>query len=129
MRWAKRKAGVRNKKPALVSIYFDDEKALPCIESFTDDIRWGRFIINNRNGLKYVRKIPFQEHNLDARYMITCGRIADIEIVDVADELLKSGEMLMLLDRILNQDYSVQYAFHTNDANDFIKKITYRSLV
>lgn len=127
-KWAFRKAETRNKKPALLTIMFDDTSAKDFIEFFSDDLRWGRFVINNRNGIQYVRKIAFQEHNLDAKYMITYGRIADIDVIDVADELNESGKMLTSLDRILNKNYAMQYVFHLNEANQYIRKITYRPL-
>ncbi len=69
-KWAQRKAIARRKPAALVTITFDKEAASPFIESFCDDIRWGRFVINNRNGINYIAKVPFKEHNLDARYDI-----------------------------------------------------------
>ncbi|MBO4808231.1 MAG: DUF3990 domain-containing protein [Lachnospiraceae bacterium] len=128
-KWAFRKASLRNKKPALITITFDVEAAEPYIERFSDDLRWGRFIINNRNGLAYIKEIRFQENNLDARYPITFGRIADIEIRNVAKELSEKKEMLSSLDKILNPAYPIQYAFHTDEATKFIKKMSYQSLV
>ena len=46
VRWAKRKAKLRGKSPAVISVYFDVEAADNIIERFSDDLRWGRFIIN-----------------------------------------------------------------------------------
>lgn len=128
VKWAKRKARLRGKAPAVITVYFDVDKALPYIEKFSDDLRWGRFIINNRNGLKYINKIPFKENNLDARYAITYGRIADVDIIDVAKELNDTNRMLMSIDRILNNDYAFQYAFHTDEATRFITKMSYQSV-
>ena len=127
-KWAYRKAFLRNSKPAIVTIIFDEEGANAIIEKFADDLRWGRFVINNRNGIKYFNSLPFKDNNLDARYDITFGRIADIDVINVADELRKSGEMLQSLDKILNTDYPLQYAFHTDRAVEYIKKITYQSI-
>lgn len=128
-RWAYRKAGLRGKKPAVITIVFDEKAAKNIIEYFSDDLRWGRFIINNRNGLAYIKNVAFKDNNLDARYDITCGRIADIDIIDVADELKENGMMLISLDRILNKEYPIQYAFHTEQSTVYIKKMSYRSLV
>ncbi len=86
-KWAFRKSRARNKKPAILTIYFDVQEAEPFIERFSDDLRWGRFIINNRNGLVYINSVRFKENNLDARYPITFGRISDIDVLDVAKEL------------------------------------------
>ena len=127
LKWAKHKASVRGKAPAVVTAEVDLEAAKPLIESFDDDIRWGRFIINNRNGMKYIKRVSFQDNNLDARYPITYGRISDIDVLDVAKELNKSGMMLSSLNRILNKKYSMQYAFHTDEAVSYIKKLSYQS--
>ena len=107
-------------------MYFDEGSAHPIIEYFCDDLRWGQFIINNRNGSQYIRGVSFQENNLDARYEITYGRIADIEVTDIASELKESGEMLYSLERILNKNYPLQIVFHTSNATQFIKKMSYR---
>ena len=120
LKWAKHKAQVRGKAPAVVTAEVDLETAAHLIESFEDDIRWGRFIINNRNGMKYIKKVSFQDNNLD-------GRISDIDVLDVAKELRNTGNMLNSLDRILNKKYSMQYAFHTDEATSYIKKLSYES--
>lgn len=54
------------------------------------------------------------------------GRISDIDILDVAKKLADSGEMLSSLDRIINIEYPIQYAFHTEDSTKYIKKMFYR---
>ena len=81
-KWADRKAIARASKPAVITVLFDNESAQDIIERFYDDLRWGRFIINNRNGLNYINNIPFKDNNLDARYQITYGRVADIDVAD-----------------------------------------------
>ena len=119
VKWARHKASVRGKNAAVVTVSVDLDSARDLIESFDDDIRWGRFIINNRNGMKYIKNVSFQDNNLDARYPITYGRISDIDVRDVAKELNESGKMLSSLDRILNKSYSMQYAFHTKEAASY----------
>ena len=126
--WAYRKAKVRKRKPALVTIYFDEESARPYITSFNDDLRWGQFVINNRNGIKYFNQVSKGEHNLDAKYHITYGRIADINVVDIAEMLEKEGKELEDLSDILNTNYPFQYVLHTKFSTKFISKITYRNL-
>ena len=126
--WAIRKAKARKSKPAIVEIYFDEAAAEPIVERFEDDLRWGRFVINNRNGYDYINKVEFQEHNLNHKYQITIGRIADVSVMDVADELLESNEILMSLDRILKLTYPRQIVFHTQYATTFIKKMSYRNI-
>ena len=127
-KWAYHKAKVRNSKPAIVKMYFDEAAAESIIERFEDDLRWGRFVINNRNGYDYINKVEFQEHNLNHKYQITIGRIADVGVMDVADELLESNEMLMSLDRILKLTYPQQIVFHTQYATTFIKKMSYQNI-
>lgn len=126
--WANRKARVRTSRPAVVTLWFDAEAAKDMIEYFSDDLRWGRFIINNRNGLNYIRRVSFKDNNLDSRYHITCGRVADIDAVNIADELNKSGLMLNSIENILNMNYPQQIVFHTLESLSCIKKTSYRSV-
>lgn len=127
IKWAFRKAGVRKKEAAIVMIDFDYDTALSDskIVVFDNDLRWGRFVINNRNGYKYIDKISFKEHNLDSKYHITYGRIADYDILGVAEDLDNLGEILMDTNKILNPFYSYQYAFHTQEALSYIGRKTY----
>ena len=128
VRWAKRKAFARCRQAAVITVLFDEEAARPIIEYFSDDLRWGRFVINNRNGQQYIKRVAFQDNNLDARYEITCGRIADIDVVDIAEELNLNGKMLTSLNRILNTGYPLQIAFHTENSLQYIRKISYRQV-
>lgn len=124
--WAHHKAKVRDSEPAVVKLLFDKASAEPFIERFQDDLRWGRFIVNNRNGLDYANKMPFQEHNLDHKYHITIGRIADVSVLKVVNKLRKKEIMLNSLTDILNPDFSLQIVFHTQFAVGFIKVISYK---
>lgn len=126
--WAIRKGITRYDKAAVLTIDFDYENAKSYIEFFSDDLRWGRFLINNRNGLNYLNGVPFKEHNIDGRYHITFGRIADLEVITIAKELMKTGQMLHSIDRILNKRYAFQYAFHTRFAVQFLSNIRYTVL-
>lgn len=125
---ADRKAIARASKPAVITVLFDYESAQDIIERFHDDLRWGRFIINNRNGLNYINNIPFKDNNLDARYQITYGRVADIDVIDVAEDLRRTNKMLTSLDKILNSEYPQQIVFHTKDSLAYIKKMSYRNV-
>lgn len=60
---------------------------------------------------------------MDAKYDITYGRIADIDVVDVADILNEEGKMLYSLDRIKNLSYPMQYAFHTERSLSYVKVV------
>lgn len=128
VKWARRKSIVRKSKPSVVTVLFDKDSAENIIEYFSDDIRWGQFVINNRNGLNYINKIPFKDNNLDSKYHITYGRVADIDVVDVADKLNESGLMLDSVDKILNTAYPWQIVFHTLESLRYIKKLSYRSV-
>lgn len=128
VRWAYRKAKSRNRAPALVTVYFDIQSAAPLITFFEDDLRWGRFVINNRNGKDYIKSIPYKENNLDAKYPITFGRIADVDVLEVAEQLRENRQMLMSLDKILNLKYKHQYAFHTETALKHIVRTTYKEV-
>ena len=96
---------------------------MPYIESFSDDLRWARFVINNRIGQEYIKKVPFQENNLDARYAITYGRIADLELRKVLRELKLNSAMLSDKSLIYNKSYPYQYAFHTLGALSYLSEI------
>lgn len=127
--WAKHKASVRGKKAgAVIKLVVDLEIAAQYIESFDDDLRWGRFIMNNRNGYSYINQVQFKENNLDAKYAITYGRIADIDVYEIAKKLKQEGKMLHTIDGILNKNYSMQYAFHTSEALKCIKKMSYQQV-
>ena len=128
VQWAHRKSIVRMKSAAVLTVDFDIEAARDLIEEFEEDIRWGRFIINNRNGIKYIDRVPFKDNNLDARYSITHGRVADIDVVNYANELNESGKMLDSVERILNREYAMQYAFHTEEAISYIRKYVYQNV-
>ena len=119
--WAKRKAIVRKQNPAVVMLEFDEEAAETIIKRFSNDLVWGQFVINNRNGLDYINAISVKEHNLDARYDITYGRIADYDVRDVAIELADTGEMIQDVSRILNPFYAYQYAFHTKASLKYVR--------
>ncbi len=124
-KWALHKASVRAKKPAVVSVEFDIESARDIIETFTDDLRWGRFVINNRNGIGYIDKVSYKENNLDAKYHITYGRIADLNVLDVADRLKQTSQNLKSIDEILNRNFPMQYAFHTDEAIRYLSNFSY----
>ena len=124
--WAIRKAKARKSKPAIVKVYFDEAAAESIIVRFQDDLRWGRFVINNRNGRDYISKVSFQEHNLDREYQITIGRIADVRVAKIARKLDAEERMLESLTDIFNSKYPQQIVFHTQYATTFIRKLSYR---
>ena len=126
VKWAKRKAIAQLDRAAIVTADFCNEHAP--IKHFEDGLEWGRFIINNRNGLRYINQIPYKENNLFGIYPITKGRIADISVNDAAACLMKSNEMLNSIESIYNSAYPLQWAFHTEEALLYLKNIRYRIL-
>ena len=69
-KWAIRKSISLIEKPSVVRVIVDDNKMNTIVTTFEDDLRWGRFVINNRNGIAYVEKVAYKEHNC-------CGRIKE----------------------------------------------------
>lgn len=120
---AKRKSHYSGKFSAVVCMMFDNEAANNIIKIFNDDISWGQFIINNRNSIEYANKMPINDHNFDAKYQITYGRIADYDVAAIAKFLGKINRPLADLTNILNVNYAYQYAFHTADSLRHISNI------
>lgn len=112
-------------KPALVSYNFDMKAALASgmvMEFKKTDIDWGQFIINNRNGWRYVKAVgQTSNHNLFHNHPIVVGKVADGPIVRTAavlngkKRLLKSGE----LSDIINIGYPMQISMHDKIAEQF----------
>lgn len=128
-KWAIRKANSRSTKAAIVTVLFDFNSAAPFIEKFSDDLRWARFVINNRNGGEYIKVVPFKDNNLDCRYDMTYGRVADLDVTDIADELQTEKRMITELEirQILNPKYPIQLVLHSELAKSFVVKTSYSS--
>lgn len=78
--------------------------------------------------MSYIKQVSFHEHNLDAKYDITCGRIADLDVYTISKKLNETGELLKDLSSILNPGYPLQYAFHSSKGLACIQKITYQNV-
>ena len=127
-KWAKRKSDYRGKRPAIVILEFDELEAESVIKTFSDDLPWAKFVVNNRNGLAYIKKVSYKENNLDARYEITRGRIADVDVIEISKLLKRNGMELDSIEQIYNPDYPLQIVFHTEQELKFIKKVQYHSI-
>lgn len=127
---AKKKALWRNTKAAIVVVVFDDVYADTIIKKFQDDCQWAQFIMNNRNGLRYTKMVSSFEHNLDKKYDITYGRIADIDVVNFSNKLLNENRKIKEseLYKILNTSYAMQYAFHSSRCLEFVKRMYYKEV-
>lgn len=119
-KWAKHKALQRNSDPAIINVDFDFVSAKKHIKFFNDDIYWAQFVINNRNGYEYFKDLQNKDNNLDGKYDITCGRMADLNIASVAFDLSLTKQPIEMVNEILNENYSLQYAFHTSFSKSFI---------
>lgn len=86
------------------------------------DIDWAQFIINNRNGYAYTDYLKSKFHNLDSKYDIVTGAIADNRIVPlskylkVLNEPIKKSE----LNDIIYDYETEQISFHTLKSLDCI---------
>ncbi len=112
-------------KPVLVSYNFDMKAAMASgmmmIYEKTD-LAWGQFIINNRNGWKYVKAVEqTRNHNLFHNHPIVIGKTADGTIVRIA--ALLNGEKRLLkseeLSDIINIGYPRQISLHDKIAEQF----------
>ena len=121
---ARRKAF--HSKPSILRFDFDNKSAKDKILNFpAADMWWAQFIVNNRNGYLYTNAIHSTDHNLDARYDIVYGKIADGNIVKLAAWLNGKRREIQRAEckRLINDHYPMQYSFHTKDSLQYIKKI------
>lgn len=131
MKWAKRKAFSKCKAPSVVKLSFDYEGAIPLIKMFNDDLEWAQFVINNRNGMSYVKKVSVGLHNLDSRFDITEGSIADCNLAELAIALKKEGKPISDAELLIDarRPAQKQIVLHNEIALRFVKRITYQNLL
>lgn len=110
-------------EPYVLTYQFDQEKANKQCKILTfskTDIKWAQFIINNRNGHDYMNKAGTHFHNINHKYDIVKGAIADNEIVLLA-KTLKSLNTKATDEDINNMLYNYftrQISFHTYKSLD-----------
>ena len=114
--------------PAVLAMELDMAKAGGMMRLFQEaDILWAQYIVNNRNGYDYVIGLPkgLRVHNLDADDEIVIGKIADIDVISVAESLKHSGKAVdsRILSRMVNLKYPDQISFHTEGAVRCIREI------
>ena len=128
MNMAHRVARRKNVSESVVMCYALDENQLASadlrIRSFISiELGWLRFVVANR----YLQ-IDAEDHNLDSRWDIVHGYIADDRIVKLLDALVKGtvseGEVLRALHEARFK--SIQYSFHTAAAVALLKRIEVR---
>ena len=109
--------------PAVVELDYDDKASKSnkySVKEFTEEnLEWLQFIINNRNGIKYVQEINETNHNLGLTLDIVKGRIADGCILNLAEQLRRNNQKATISDLrkvIYSEDYATQISFHTPSA-------------
>lgn len=84
------------------------------------DLSWLRFIVANRYNV-----LSAAEHNLERRYDVVHGLVADDKVVQILDDLrneIISGEEA--LTRLRAAPYqTVQYSFHTDRAVAYLNRL------
>ena len=106
-------------EPYVLVFEYNERKAKEIcnILNFTKlDIKWAQFIINNRNGFEYMNSIGSHFHNINQKYDIVQGSIADNEIVILAQTLKNLNKKINVND-IHNMLYNYitrQISFHTH---------------
>ncbi len=119
-KWAIRKSIFRRKKPVVVILEFDEVAASGIIKKFDNDLMWGKFIVNNRNGQEYIDCVTEKINNLDAKFDIVYGRIADYDTIDIANALKEEKKELVSGKELINPYYSFQYSFHTEKGIEYL---------
>ena len=122
---ARRVARRKNSQGAVVICYSLDENQLVSaglrIRSFLNiEPGWSRFVVANRY---FQQDAP--DHNLDKRWDVVHGFIADDRIVRLLDALVKgfTTEDEVLKSLRMAQFKSIQYSFHSAAAVSLLKKI------
>lgn len=85
-------------------------------------IEWARFIVNNRN--RYFADAESEEYNIDAKYDVVLGPVADDAIAATIRRYM--GEKLDedgLRKRLTYKELSNQYSFHTSKAISYLRKV------
>ena len=108
-------------RPVVLAFKFDDKAATLGLHTKTFariDIPWTKFVIANRK-----RDEAAVDHNIDGRYDIVRGPVADDRLVRL---LMKYDRGLMTLEELRmqlakTQRGMVQYSFHTPKAVKFLK--------
>ena len=108
-------------RPVVLAFEFDDKAATLGLHTKTFariDIPWTKFVIANRK-----RDDAAADHNIDGRYDIVRGPVADDRLVRL---LMKYDRGLMTLEElrmqlVKTQRGMVQYSFHTPKAVKFLK--------
>lgn len=112
-------------KPVILIYNYFPTDNLNIYEFKSRNTEWAQFIINNRNGYEYVKNTKQTFHNLDQKYDIVIGEIADNRITSIADELKMLNDKLTINDfnNMLYYYHTNQYSFHTDKSISCIKLV------
>lgn len=97
--------------------------------SESDIIKWAQFIINNGCGLKYIQSVSaiqgYDDHNLDKRYDIVIGSIADGSITQVARKCKAQSRLVTVKEakEFLDNSFGIQYCISTERGLSVIDKM------
>lgn len=115
-------------KPYIVSVEFDDTSAkkLGVIKEFEDrTLAWCQFIACNRVRSKRYLEAVQSEHNVDNKFHIVRGFIADGDVVWICKQL--GHDLLPVNESIVKEfthpKFARQTSFHTEYALSFVKSI------
>ena len=109
-------------------VVFEFDGSIKPLDFEVADLKWFQFVVNNRNGYYYVRKVGETFHNLQSEFDIVRGPIADGDIVNVVNQLLFINRKANASDLIgmpfpVNTD--TQISFHTVEAFKTLAKCDY----
>lgn len=121
-----------NDKPAIVSVEIDDSelKQLIVREFPYCDNDWLHFVIANRLSEEYVINNQLLDHNLDHKYDVVVGSIADSDIAQIAN-YVSNGDIdinsVSVYDILTSEGRTLgnQMSFHTKRSLEAIKKRSY----
>lgn len=127
----KRKAETKKREyePIVIAFEFDDESFFNSELNYyefpnVENLEWLQFIVTNRNGIRYANNISSDFHNIDAKYDLVTGRVADGNITELA-EILRVRNVLASQTDIKSIKYSIpeatQHSFHSPEAFKFLK--------
>lgn len=94
-------------------------------------LAWAQFVVNNRCGIDYVRRVSKSEHNLFGQYDVVKGQIADGSIVRIARQCKAENRLITIeeVDEVLSKNYGEQYAFCTDEAvKSIVRKYAWKGV-
>ena len=129
--WARRKSIYTT--PYIVSVDFDLDAARRngWVKEFQGcSIEWAQFVINNRNREAYIEKMALNDNNLDGRYPVVIGQIADGNIGEVSARLREqlSPVTETELKAITEAIYPLQISLHTEYVLPLIKSYRFTEI-